>query len=400
MKTVKHLVILGSTGSIGVNTLDVVKAHPGRLEVTALAAHRNWKLLARQIREVRPRVAVLFDPENLPLLREETRDCDVCLLSGMEGLLEIVGNPDGDAVVSAMVGAVGLQPVLAGIAAGKTICLANKETLVVGGALVTEAAATRGVEIIPVDSEHSAIFQCLLEENRRMVQRLVLTASGGPFRDLPADRLTAVTPAEALKHPNWNMGGKITIDSATLMNKGLEVIEAHWLFHIDFDRIEVIIHPQSVIHSMVEFVDGSILAQMGAPDMRGPIQYALSYPDRWDASGKRMNLLQTGPLTFSEPRWNDFPCLKMAFAAGRRGGNLPGIMNAANEVAVEAFLAGEIRFADIHPIISACMDAVPFVSNPDLNRLLEADLKTRRVAREMIAGLAGTGTLVGSANRT
>ncbi len=382
----RNIILLGSTGSIGLSTLDVIRAHRDRLSIVALAARANWKKLAEQIREFRPRLAVLFDGAGADQLREAAKGTDVSILTGMDGLREAVRLTPGDTLVSALVGSVGLVPVVEAIEAGKTICLANKETLVVGGRIVRESAARRGVDIIPIDSEHSAIFQCLGDIDRTQVRRLILTASGGPFRRHDREALSRVTPKEALKHPNWEMGGKITIDSATLMNKGLEVIEARWLFGIGFDRIEVVVHPQSIIHSMVEFVDGSIMAQMGAPDMRLPIQYALSHPHRWEASGTRIDLMKTCSLTFEQPRFDDFPCLNFAFEAGRKGGTLPCVMNAANEIAVEAFLRGVIPFPGIPGTIRHCMDSMPFSSDPDLRNLLECDAATRTMALAQVGG--------------
>ncbi|NLI75344.1 MAG: 1-deoxy-D-xylulose-5-phosphate reductoisomerase [Candidatus Riflebacteria bacterium] len=382
----RRLSLLGSTGSIGHSTLDVVRAHPDRLSVAGLAANTNWRKLLRQIEEFRPALVALHSEEAAERLREALGGRPApAVRSGMAGLLEVASLGEADTLVSAMVGAIGLQPVLEAIGAGKKICLANKEPLVIGGRLVMEAARRAGVPIIPVDSEHSAIFQCLGEDEARFVERLIITASGGPFRNLAAPALATVSPAEALRHPNWQMGGKITIDSATLMNKGLEVIEAHWLFGVDFDRIRVVVHPQSIIHSLIEFQDGSILAQMGFPDMRLPIQYALSHPERWAASCRRTDLLTVGTLTFEAPRLDDFPCLGLAYAAGRQGGNQPGVMNAANEVAVEAFLAGRLGFTGIPRVIQATMDAVPFVPEVTLEGLLAADAQARREAAAIIA---------------
>ncbi len=382
----KRIAVLGSTGSIGVNTLDVVAAHPGELSVAALATGSNWRKLLEQVRRFRPRIAVVYNPVAAAALVEELGpkfDCRV--LSGMDGMLEAATLDAVDTVVCAVVGSIGLNPVMAAIAHGKTICLANKETLVVGGRLVIEAARRHGVAILPIDSEHSAIFQCLHDRDPASVQRIVLTASGGPFRDTPATQLREVTPAAALKHPNWAMGGKITIDSATLMNKGLEVIEAHWLFGLPFAKIDVVIHPQSVIHSMVEFVDGSILAQMGVPDMRGPIQYALSHPRRWVATAPRTDLLALKALTFAPPRRDDFPCLDLAYRAGQRGGTQPCILNAANEVVVAAFLDGRVSFTDIPKLLARAVDEIPVRDDPDLAALLACD---RQVRERLAAWLA------------
>lgn len=383
----RRLALLGSTGSIGQSSLDVVRAHADRLSVVSLAAGRQWELLVEQTREFCPRLVAVFEPEAAARFREAMRGVDVAVREGMPGLLEAACLAEADTLVSALVGSIGLRPVMAAIDSGKSICLANKETLVVGGALVTAAARRKHVPLIPIDSEHSAIFQCLADGHKdgSQIKRLVLTASGGPFRMMDSERLARVTPGEALRHPNWNMGGKITIDSATLMNKGLEVIEAHWLFGIDFERIEVVVHPQSIIHSLVEFIDGSFLGQLGAPDMRLPIQYALSYPERWQASGERLDLLKLGTLSFEPPRMSDFPCLAYAYEAGRRGGSLPCTMNAANEVAVAAFLRGDIGFTDIPAVIRNVMDALPFEAAPDLDALLRHDELARGEAAVQVA---------------
>jgi len=380
----RTLSILGSTGSIGVNTLEVVRAHPQRLVVSALAARQNWELLSAQTREFKPRITAIFDEKAEQPLREALRGVDVAVRSGMDGILEAAAEKHSNTLISAIVGSVGLRPVFEAIRARKTICLANKETLVVGGALVMEEVRSRNVELIPVDSEHSAIFQCLKGSDLEHVSRLILTASGGPFRKRKVSELASIKPAEALKHPNWDMGGKITIDSATLMNKGLEVIEAHWLFGVPFDKIEVIIHPQSLIHSMVEFVDGSIIGQMGVTDMKLPIQYALSHPQRWQSSGSKLDFLKLGTFSFEPPRFEDFPCLAYAYEAGKKGGNLPCIMNAANEIAVEAFLHEKIGFLQIPEVIRVCMDQIPFSSLPDLKTLLKCDLDSRIHAEKII----------------
>ncbi|MBF0546005.1 MAG: 1-deoxy-D-xylulose-5-phosphate reductoisomerase [Candidatus Riflebacteria bacterium] len=380
----KNVTLLGSTGSIGLNTLEVIRRHSDRISVKTLAARKNWKKLEEQVREFNPKLVCLYDEAEADCLRKALKNTSTGVVSGKNGLFETATFSESDTVVSALVGSVGLEPIIAAIDAGKNICLANKETLVVGGKLVMESARKKGIEIIPIDSEHSAIFQCLRENDRRLVKRLILTASGGPFRKLPLNEFSNITPADALKHPNWEMGGKTTIDSATLMNKGLEVIEARWLFNINFERIEVVVHPQSIIHSMVEFVDGSMLAQLGAADMRVPIQYALSYPDRWAATGHRIDLLTIGALTFEEPRQNDFPCLLYAYEAGNRGGTMPCTMNAANEVAVEAFLKEKITFLEIPRIIRNCMDKIPVIDDPTLAQLLENDFQARSLAAKLI----------------
>lgn len=377
MKTVS---LLGSTGSIGTQTLDVLEAFPDRFRVGVLAANRSWETLARQALRFRPQVVALGDVRFLGDLREALEGSGIPIRAGEEGLLEVASLSEPDIVLSALVGVAGLKPTLAALEAGKPIALANKETLVVGGELVTDLARRKGVPLLPVDSEHSAIFQCLQGEPPGALQRILLTASGGPFRRLERERLGAMTAADALRHPTWTMGAKITIDSATLMNKGFEVLEAVHLFDLRMDQVEVWVHPQSVIHSMVEFVDGSVLAQMGPPDMRTPIQYALSWPERLPRSWSRLTLQACRELTFEEPRTEDFPCLAYAFEAGRVGGTMPAVLNAANEVAVARFLADQIRFQDIPATIRACMDAHRPVARPTLADLEAADAEARERA--------------------
>lgn len=378
--------ILGSTGSIGKGTLDVVRSHPDFLRVVTIAANKSWEIVEQQIREFRPRLAVVYSEAEAEKLKEAVKDLDVTVLSGMPGLLEAVTERSVDRIVSAMVGSIGLLPTLEGIRAGRDICLANKETLVTAGQIVMAEAEESGVSIIPVDSEHSAIFQCLGNSPPESVKRIILTASGGPFRTKHHSELAAVTLEEALAHPNWKMGGKITIDSATLMNKGLEVIEAHWLFSMSFDQIQVVVHPQSIVHSIVEFVDGSMIAQMGVPDMRLPIQYALSYPARWPSCGRQTDLFELENLTFEVPRKDDFPCLDYAYSAGQDGGIMPCVMNAANEVAVEAFIGRRIRFIDIPRIIRKVMNVFEEKQQEvkrrsfDLDLLLQTDAKARQAA--------------------
>ena len=352
----KRIAILGSTGSIGRSALAVVDAHPARLRVAALAAGDNASLLAEQIERYRPGVAAIATAAGLDRLRAALGSSTTAVASGPEGLVEVATHPDVDIVICASAGTAGLEAVLAAIEAGKTIALANKEVLVMAGALVTEAARRRGVAILPVDSEHNAIHQCLHGRNPADVRRLVLTASGGPFRELTQGDLERVRPEAALQHPTWQMGRKITIDSATLMNKGLEVIEAHWLFGVDADRIDVLIHPQSIVHSMVELTDGSVIAQLGVTDMRLPIQYACSYPDRWETQLPTLDLARAGRLEFHEPAHDRFPCLALAYRALRAGGTVPVVLNAANEVAVEAFLDGKLGFTAIPRVIQKTMD--------------------------------------------
>ncbi|MBM7867146.1 1-deoxy-D-xylulose-5-phosphate reductoisomerase [Heliobacterium gestii] len=381
----KGIAILGSTGSIGRQTLEVVDRSEGRLTVQALAAGSNWKELLGQIEIYRPRLVAMMDTEAAERLDEALRERElpIPVVTGEKGLAEAACLPEVDTVVTAVSGAIGLGPTMAAIEAGKEIALANKETLVAAGPLVMAAARRREVAILPVDSEHSAIFQCLQGQDRRLA-RLLLTASGGPFRDKSLEELRRVTPEDALRHPNWRMGPKITIDSASLMNKGLEVIEARWLFDIDFDDIEVLVHPQSIVHSMVELADGSILGQMGLPDMRLPIQYALSYPERWQSGWPRLDLTQMAALTFRRPDLERFPSLELALTAGRTGGTLPAVMNAANEVAVHAFLDRRIGFMDIPRIVREAMEAHEWRQEPDLPGIRRADEWARRFAAERI----------------
>jgi 1-deoxy-D-xylulose-5-phosphate reductoisomerase len=354
---VKRIAILGSTGSIGRSALAVVDAHPSRLQVAALAAGDNASLLAEQIERYRPTVAAMATATGLDRLRSALGSTTTTVVAGPDGLLAVATHPDVDVVICASAGTAGLEAVLAAIEAGKTIALANKEVLVMAGALVTDAARRRGVAILPVDSEHNAIHQCLHGRNSSEVRRLVLTASGGPFRDLATGELERVRPEAALRHPTWQMGRKITIDSATLMNKGLEVIEAHWLFGVDADHIDVLIHPQSIVHSMVELTDGSVIAQLGVTDMRLPIQYACSYPDRWETPLPTLDLARAGRLEFHEPAHDRFPCLALAYRALRAGGTLPVVLNAANEVAVDAFLDAKLGFTAIPRVIEKTMNA-------------------------------------------
>lgn len=386
MKTVS---LLGSTGSIGTQTLDVIAAFPERFRAGVLAANRSWEKLAEQARQFRPDVVAIADESLYPSLRDALADTGIPVLAGDEGVLEVASRAEPDIVLSALVGVAGLKPTLAALEAGKPIALANKETLVVGGELVTDLARRKGLPLLPVDSEHSAVFQCLHGEDPKGVERIILTASGGPFRRMPRESLGKMTAAQALKHPTWTMGAKITIDSASLMNKGFEVLEALHLFDLRMDQIDVWVHPQSVIHSMVEFVDGSVLAQMGPPDMRTPIQIALAWPERLAQKWARMSLAACRELTFEEPRREDFPCLDYAFEAGRVGGTMPAVLNGANEVAVERFLRDEIGFLDIPGTLRACMDAHRPVARPTLEDLVAADAEARARAREYAPVLIG-----------
>ncbi|OMF92975.1 1-deoxy-D-xylulose-5-phosphate reductoisomerase [Paenibacillus sp. FSL R7-0337] len=371
--------ILGSTGSIGTQTLDVVAMHPEAFEVDGLAAGSNTSLLLEQVRRFKPRRVSVSTKE----LAEEIRSslpAGVELYSGSEGLVEIAAGGDAQTVVTALVGSVGLQSTLAAIEAGRHIGLANKETLVTAGHLVTELAGRKGVKLLPVDSEHSAIFQCLNGENRKDVASITITASGGSFRDYKREQLTNVTVADALRHPNWSMGAKITIDSATMVNKGLEVIEAHHLFALPYEQIDVVLHPESIIHSYVEFCDSSIIAQLGTPDMRVPIQYALTYPDRWPSPAKRLSLAQVASLTFREMDYERYPALKMAIDCGLAGGTFTTAFNAANEVAVARFLRGEIPFLRIDEIIDEVLQRHHNEANPGLEQIHSSDLASRELA--------------------
>ena len=378
----KHIAILGSTGSIGTQTLDVARAHTDKLTVEVLTAGHNAKLLIEQAREFKPNAVVIADETKYAEVREALADLDIKVWTGSKAIEDVVQMSTVDTVVTAMVGYVGLSSTIKAIEAGKNIALANKETLVVAGELITELVARHKVKVTPVDSEHSAIFQCLVDEPE--VEKLIITASGGPFRTKSIDELRTVTPQQALKHPNWNMGAKITIDSASMMNKGLEVIEAHWLFGIPYEQIEVTVHPQSIIHSMVQFIDGSVKAQMGLPDMRLPIQYALSYPDRWPSTFGRIDFKNQQPLTFEAPDLEKFRCLALAYEALGKGGNMPAIMNAANEVAVAAFLKERIGFLDIAATIERTMHAIAFVGKPTYDDYVATDREARRFAEGLI----------------
>jgi 1-deoxy-D-xylulose-5-phosphate reductoisomerase len=384
---VKHIAILGSTGSIGRSALAVADAHPGRLRVVALAAGDNAALLAEQVARYRPEVVAMASSEGVDRLRACSSWLPAVVSSGAEGLIAVATHPAVDILICASSGTAGLEAVLAAIEAGKTIALANKEVLVMAGELVTAAARRRSVTILPVDSEHNAIHQCLHGRSRSEIRRLILTASGGPFRDLPPEALDHVSPAAALQHPTWQMGRKITIDSATLMNKGLEVIEAHWLFGVGADQIDVVIHPQSIVHSMVELTDGSVIAQLGVTDMRLPIQYACSYPERWEAALPSLDIARAGRLEFSSPPLDRFPCLGLAYEALRAGGTLPVVLNAANEIAVELFMASKLGFMAIPRVIKRTMDthAVEAVSALEVVRRADAwaRLQARAAAGEV-----------------
>jgi len=380
----RSLALLGATGSVGVSTLALVERFPDRFRAVALAAGRNVELLAEQVRRHQPQLVSVADDASAAELRARVPGYTGKIIAGAEGPLAVATHPSADIVLSALVGALGLEPTLAAIDAGKDVALANKEVLVVAGALVTRAARARGVRLLPVDSEHNAIFQALHGHNPAEVKRLILTASGGPFLRHTTAELASVTRADALQHPTWKMGPKITIDSATLMNKGLEVIEAHWLFDVAPERIDVVIHPQSIIHSMVEYIDGSVLSQMAVPDMTIPIGYALAYPERLPLTHLRtLDLPAAGELTFVAPDRERFPCLDLAYRALRTGGTMPAVLNAANEVAVERFLGEEIGYRDVPAVVAAVMDAHTSGPAADLSTLLAADAWARATARAL-----------------
>lgn len=384
----KNISILGSTGSIGVSALEVVRRNPARFRVLGLAAGRNVELLSRQVEEFRPMYVSLFDKETAAEFKKLAGATSTAILWGEEGYRDIATIEGVEMVLSAMVGAAGLLPTVCAIEAGKDVALANKETLVMAGALVMEKASRKGVRILPVDSEHSAIFQCLEGERREYVKKIILTASGGPFRTLPPEKMAEVSVEDALKHPNWKMGKKITIDSATMMNKGLEIIEAQWLFGVDVDRVHVVVHPQSIVHSMVEFCDGSVIAQLGVPDMKGPIAYALSHPERLEREEGFLDFYAIGTLDFEAPDMGRFPCMRLAYEAGRKGGTMPAIINAANEVAVEAFLGGKIGFTDIAAVIEKTMQGLESREAGSVEDILDADRRARKFAAAYVEGAA------------
>ena len=383
----KKIAILGSTGSIGTQTLEIVRNHRDEIQVTALAAGRNAALLEAQIREFAPRLAVLWDEAACRDLRERVRGLDVKVASGMEGLLEIASMEEADALVTAVVGMIGVRPTLTAIEHGKDILLANKETLVTAGHLLMPLAREKGVSILPVDSEHSAIFQALNGERDNRIRKILLTASGGPFRGKKREELAGMQVEDALKHPNWSMGRKITIDSATLVNKGLEVMEAKWLFGVEADRIQVVVQPQSIIHSMVEFVDGSIIAQMGLPDMKLPIQYALFYPDRRPMEQPSLDFYELARITFEKPDTGTFEGLALAFEAMKAGGSMPTVYNAANETAVGLFLERKISFLQRPEIIACCMRRHTVIPNPGVEQILETERWTAELAQTYAAGV-------------
>ncbi|GIV40436.1 MAG: 1-deoxy-D-xylulose 5-phosphate reductoisomerase [Thermonema sp.] len=380
----RRVAILGSTGSIGTQALEVIREQADYLEVEVLTAHNNVDLLIEQSIAFQPNAVVIGNPAHYDKLKEALAPYPVKVYAGEKALCQIVEMDSIDIVLTAMVGFAGLRPTIHAIEAGKPIALANKETLVVAGAYITRLARERGVNIYPVDSEHSAIFQCLVGEFHNPIEKIILTASGGPFRGYSREQLAGVRKEQALKHPNWNMGAKITIDSATLMNKGLEVIEAKWLFGLSPEQIEVVVHPQSIIHSMVQFEDGSIKAQMGLPDMKLPILFALSYPLRYRTSFPRFDFTAYPQLTFEQPDLQAFPCLRLAYEALRQGGNMPCVLNAANEVAVAAFLQDQIDFLDIPVLIESCMQRMDYIADPSPEDYFATDRQTREYAKEAL----------------
>ena len=382
--TVKTITILGSTGSIGTQALEVVRDNPGIFKVSVLSALKNAELLIQQAREFKPEAVVICDESQYVYVKESLAGSDIRVLAGEAALTEVAAYPSSDVVLTALMGSVGLKPTIAAIQAGKNIALANKETLVVAGELITQLAEEHQIKILPVDSEHSAIFQCLVGEEHNEIEKIYLTASGGPFLGKDKSFLSTVKKEQALKHPNWVMGAKITIDSATLMNKGLEVIEAKWLFNLAVDQIDVIVHPQSIIHSIVQFTDGSMKAQMGVPDMKLPIQYAFTYPNRLKNNFKRFNFLDYPNFSFQQPDLNTFKNLDLAYTALKKGGNMPCILNAANEVMVESFLKDKVGFLEMSEVIAHCMQEIKFIEKPQLNDYLETDKHSRILAAELV----------------
>lgn len=384
----KKIAILGSTGSIGTQTLEIVRNNED-LEVVAISAGSNIALLEKQLREFKPALVCVYDEEKAAKLRVAVADLPVKIVSGMEGLIEVAVVKEADIVVTAVVGMIGIRPTIAAIKAHKDIALANKETLVTAGHIIMSLAKECGVKILPVDSEHSAIFQSLQGNKRSQVSRILLTASGGPFRNSTIEDLEHVTVADALKHPNWSMGRKITIDSSTMVNKGLEVMEAKWLFDVEYDQIEVVIQPQSLIHSMVEYVDGGIIAQLGTPDMKLPIQYALYYPDRKWLGGERVDFAAIGSITFMKPDREKFKGFALAYEAGRKGGTMPTIYNAANELAVSLFLEEKIRYLKIAELIENAMNKHRVIENPTLEQILEAEQEAHESVRSAVGNSLG-----------
>ncbi|MBR4357920.1 MAG: 1-deoxy-D-xylulose-5-phosphate reductoisomerase [Butyrivibrio sp.] len=369
----RSIVLLGSTGSIGTQTLDVVRNNKDELKVVGLAANKRVNEVEQQVREFNPKYVCMFDQEAAKELQEKIADTGIKVMSGMDGLLEMVSVPEADTVLTAVVGMIGIRPTIKAIESGKDIALANKETLVCAGHIIMPLAKEKNVQILPVDSEHSAIFQSLVGQPKDKVEKILLTASGGPFRGKKREELAAMTAADALKHPNWDMGPKVTIDSSSLVNKGLEVMEARWLFDVSLDNIEVLVHPQSIVHSAVQYVDGAVIAQLGVPDMKLPIQYALFYPDRRPMAEKRLDLFELGSLTFEKPDTDTFRGLKLAFDSAYAGGSMPTVFNAANEMAVRRFLKGDIRYLEIFDMIEEAMAHHNKIENPDVSAILDTE---------------------------
>ncbi len=372
----RNIVLLGSTGSIGTQTLDVVRNNSDELKVIGLAANTRTAEVEKQVREFRPKYVCMYDEHAAKELQAKIEDTGIKVMTGMEGLLEIVSVPEADTVLTAVVGMIGIQPTIRAIESGKDIALANKETLVCAGHIIMPLAAQKNVQILPVDSEHSAIFQSLNGEPKDKLEKIILTASGGPFRGKKRSELENMTAADALKHPNWDMGPKVTIDSSSLVNKGLEVMEARWLFDVALDNIQVVIHPQSILHSAVQFCDGAVIGQMGVPDMKLPIQYALFYPDRRPMNEKRLDLFELGSMTFEKPDMETFRGLKLAFDSAKTGGSMPTVFNAANEMAVRAFLKGEIKYLQIYDMIQRAMEHHVKIDNPSVEDILQAEKET------------------------
>lgn len=382
----RNIAILGSTGSIGRQTLDVIAHHPELFEVEMISANNNAELLIEQARTFNPNYVVICNPDHYDKVKEALFSLDIKVFAGVQSAGEIAGGPNVDIVVAAMVGFSGLEPTITAMKKGKVIALANKETLVAAGSIISSISEQYHSGIIPVDSEHSAIFQSIQGENCE-IEKILLTASGGPFRKTELSKFENIKPSDALKHPNWNMGAKVTIDSATMMNKGLEMIEAAWLFDLPIEKIEVVVHPQSIIHSMVQFSDGSLKAQLGYPDMRVPIQYALTYPNRIELDTKRLNFAELGELTFFAPDTEKFPSLSIAYNSFKKGGNTPCAMNGANEIAVEAFLKERIKFREIPDIIEKSIQKCTFVATPTLDDIFQTDLESKRIAKEIVGSL-------------
>ncbi len=380
----KKISILGSTGSIGTQTLEIVRDN-NDLQVEALVAKSNIELLEEQVREFKPKLVCVYDDEKAKVLKDNIKDLNIEVVSGMDGMIECATIESAEIVVTAVVGMIGILPTIEAIKSGKDIALANKETLVTAGHIIIPLVKENNVKIYPVDSEHSAIFQSINGEDKKEIKKIILTASGGPFRGKKIEDLQDIRPEDALKHPNWSMGRKITIDSATMVNKGLEVIEAKWLFDVDFDKIQVVVHPQSIIHSMVEYVDGAVMAQLGMPDMKLPIQYALFYPNRRVMNNNKLDFYKLGSISFEEPDMETFRGLKLAYEVGRTGGSLPTVYNAANEKAVELFLNNKIKFLDIYKIIEKCVDKHSVINNPSIEEILEVERKTYDYIKELLS---------------